>query len=489
MKRTFIIAMALMVCTLCMAQKQLPGLTYGSEPATLLLIVKHYTPNADDKVTLKYVSGASGEKKSVYNDEISTTGEFRTSVVLSYTQLVTLTFPDLEKSVQFLMTPGKETVVTVDAKLLNDPNAKKPAWTFKGDNADFNKDFANYGDKYSSRNILSQLSGEGLKQFKDKGIADYRATMLKMYADCIAEVNADKRLSGVYKDYMKTVYQQTTATAMTGCASILAYANGKKATDYVMPEDYWNEVKDWNLFGTDNALYTQYVSSLSEYASSMNDLMNVTTNTVPESFGQLAKARKYCATIDNLQVLTPEELQKVAADCPAFEQEILDKNAAMKAMLEENARNPQFVIKSIPEDLKGEDVFKALVEPYKGKPTLVDFWATWCGPCKAAMKTIEPLKQELKGKVNFIYVTGPSSPKETWNKMIPTIHGDHYYVTAEQYDTLLKQFESQGIPTYVIVDDYGAVAHKHIGYPGNEVIKEELTNKHLGYKRPDIVKE
>ncbi len=476
MKRTFTFAMVLMVGALCMAQKQLPGLTYSNIPATLTVTVKHYTPNADDKMVLKYVAGASGESKAVYNDKISETGEFKTFVVLSYTQLVTLHFPNMENAVQFIMTPGKETIVTVDAKLLNNPNAKKPAWTFKGENAEFNKDFANYSSEHDAFMLTAKISGqEGLAQFKGLDVNGYKEKILGMCNETIAKANADKRLGDAFKGYVKTTARSVGATLLSAAQTILAYSNGGKASDYTLPVDYWNEVKEWNSFGSNDMLYTRYASSLDQYVQSMGQLVGYDGFTAPESYSQLASAKKYLATIEGYQTLTPEELEKVAKECPIFEQEILDKNAAMKKTLDDIAKNPQFVIKSIAEDLKGEDVFKALTEPYKGKPTLVDFWATWCGPCKAAMKTIEPLKEELKGKVNFIYVTGPSSPKETWNKMIPTIHGDHYYVTTEQYNTLLQQFESQGIPTYVIVDKDGKVQNKYIGYPGNEKMKEEFT--------------
>ena len=90
------------------------------------------------------------------------------------------------------------------------------------------------------------------------------------------------------------------------------------------------------------------------------------------------------------------------------------------------------------------------------------------------METIKPVKAELAGKATFVYVTGPSSPEGLWKNMIADIHGDHYYVTESQWGTLLKQFESQGIPTYVIVDKDGNVTAKHVGFPGEEVISNEL---------------
>ncbi|MBQ2165158.1 MAG: TlpA family protein disulfide reductase, partial [Bacteroidaceae bacterium] len=160
---------------------------------------------------------------------------------------------------------------------------------------------------------------------------------------------------------------------------------------------------------------------------------------------------------------------------PEFASQIRKANDELKAKIEKSKNNPDVIIKSISADLKGEDIFKALVAPYKGKQVLVDFWATWCGPCRAAMKTIQPVKEELMGKVAFIYITGPSSPKGTWNNMIQDIHGEHYYVTEEQWNSLLNQFESQGTPTYVIVDKEGNVQNKYIGYPGNDTMKAELS--------------
>lgn len=132
------------------------------------------------------------------------------------------------------------------------------------------------------------------------------------------------------------------------------------------------------------------------------------------------------------------------------------------------------MVKSIDKAIAGEEVFKAIVADYKGKPVLVDFWATWCPPCRAAMKTIVPVKEAMADKVTFVYVTTTSSPEDTWNEMIKEIHGDHYYVTEDQWNTLLDQFESEGIPTYVIVDKEGNVVNKYVGFPGVEIVTEEL---------------
>ncbi len=58
--------------------------------------------------------------------------------------------------------------------------------------------------------------------------------------------------------------------------------------------------------------------------------------------------------------------------------------------------------------------------------------------------------------------------------MIPDIHGDHFYVTADQWSTLLEQFQAQGIPAYVVVNPKGQVQKRFIGFPGVEEMREEL---------------
>jgi thiol-disulfide isomerase/thioredoxin len=149
--------------------------------------------------------------------------------------------------------------------------------------------------------------------------------------------------------------------------------------------------------------------------------------------------------------------------------------AELEKKIAENASKGGYRVMAIEPELSGDDIFKAIVAPYKGQPVLVDFWATWCGPCRRAMETIKPVKEQLAGKCAFVYVSGPTSPEGLWKNMIADIHGDHYYVTDDQYSTLLNQFESQSIPTYVTVDSNGNIVNHYIGYPGNDVIKADLS--------------
>ena len=122
-----------------------------------------------------------------------------------------------------------------------------------------------------------------------------------------------------------------------------------------------------------------------------------------------------------------------------------------------------------------DKILTTILEKYRGKAVFFDIWATWCGPCRAAHKTILPLKEELKNEdVVFVYLTGTTSPVDKWSEMIKEISGEHYYLTNEQYQSVLNQYKSQGVPTYLIFDRNGNFAYKSVGYPGNETMKANL---------------
>ena len=144
-----------------------------------------------------------------------------------------------------------------------------------------------------------------------------------------------------------------------------------------------------------------------------------------------------------------------------------DDEIAKTTIVKKGDKAPDFTVEMI-------DGSKIQLSKLKGKVVLINFWATWCPPCRAAMKTVDEIKPGLQEKgVVFVYITGETSPLEKWNEMIPGISGDHYRLTHQQWGELCRSLNIPGIPAYLILNKDGSEAYSNLsqgGYPGNDVI-------------------
>ncbi len=165
-----------------------------------------------------------------------------------------------------------------------------------------------------------------------------------------------------------------------------------------------------------------------------------------------------------LQRMISEDCKDVIREYLAEQQRIADQLAGQEHVFYQKY-----------DDVAPENILQTILDRYKGKAVLIDIWATWCGPCLAGHEAMKPIKKQMKGQnVQFVYVTSPTSPLATWQKMINIIDGDHFYLTREQYNYILEKYKSEGIPTYAIYNTQGEQTYKHIGVPDLDQIKVEI---------------
>lgn len=110
---------------------------------------------------------------------------------------------------------------------------------------------------------------------------------------------------------------------------------------------------------------------------------------------------------------------------------------------------------------KGTDIFKGIIDPFKGKVLFIDFWATSCGPCVGGIKSMKATREKYKDNPNFefIFITDErSSPKATYDTFVAE-QGlkNTYRISKDDFYYLRELFKFNGIPRYVLIDANGKV--------------------------------
>lgn len=111
------------------------------------------------------------------------------------------------------------------------------------------------------------------------------------------------------------------------------------------------------------------------------------------------------------------------------------------------------------------DIFRK----YKGKVIYVDFWASWCVPCRAEMPNATVLKENLKGKdIVFLYF-GYNDKEKAWLKAREqlSVEGEHYFLNETMRKEADALFGINGMPHYAIIDKNGVIVNKRADRPGD----------------------
>ena len=114
----------------------------------------------------------------------------------------------------------------------------------------------------------------------------------------------------------------------------------------------------------------------------------------------------------------------------------------------------------------------------QGKVVLVDFWASWCAPCKASFPAMEAIYNDFKDEGFVILAVSVDSTKKTYQKFAEK-SGVTFPLIWDGKKKLVSDAEIAAMPTSMMVDKKGVIRSVHEGYLGiktEEAYRKEVQN-------------
>ena len=118
---------------------------------------------------------------------------------------------------------------------------------------------------------------------------------------------------------------------------------------------------------------------------------------------------------------------------------------------------------------------KVSLSDYKGKVVILDFWATWCPPCRRGIPDLIDIQKQFKNKIVVLGISLDTDTKGDVPSFIKNM-GINYSVLYASPEVVQAYGNIDAIPTSFIIDKKGKIVNQHVGLTPKETLISEIKN-------------
>lgn len=133
-----------------------------------------------------------------------------------------------------------------------------------------------------------------------------------------------------------------------------------------------------------------------------------------------------------------------------------------------NFKRPSFILEGLDSKNYSTDNIK--------KPLVVNFWASWCGPCKIEAPELVSLNKQYQNKVEIYAVNLTSSDSESEARAFAEEYGFNFPVLLDKDGKVAKLYDVVAIPTTYFISSDGIIVDRIIGFGGKDSLKSKFNN-------------
>lgn len=122
------------------------------------------------------------------------------------------------------------------------------------------------------------------------------------------------------------------------------------------------------------------------------------------------------------------------------------------------------------------------ISDWKGKVVIIDYWATWCGPCRQSFPSLQKLYERYKANPNVVFaVVNVWERSDDRAKTVRDFLKSNAALTFPMYidekDDVVRKYGVTGIPTKFYLGKDGRVQFKEVGFTPEEQFLEDATTR------------